>query len=487
MKRTKLRLSLFFLMLSIVLMQGGSAFASSAADSETDLLKYLNTPWTGDLDGMRNRRYIRVLVTYSRTNFFLDGAATRGITTEAFKAFEDWLNVRLKSKAYPIHVAFVPVKREELLLALETGRGDIAAANLSITQDREKQVDFSEPWASNVNEVVVTGPGSPPLATVDDLAGQTVYVRRSSSYFESLQTLNARFAAEGRDAVIIKEADENLESEDIMEMVGAELLPLTVVDKYRADLWAKIIPNITIRSDLNIAEGRRIAWAMRKQSPQLLELVNEFVTSFRQTKDYTYLTRKYFSKSGYLRNATATEDMKRFNSAVTYFKKYGDKYDLDYLLVAAQAYQESRIDQKARSSRGAVGVMQLLPGTAAGPPISLPKINELETNIHAGVKYHRHIINTYFKDPAISPVDRMLFAFAAYNAGPGNVAKMLRLTKDMGLDPNRWFSNVEIAAGKVTGQETVRYVGNIYKYYVAYRLVVERAKERERVKNSMEL
>lgn len=452
---------------------------------EAALFKYLNTPWAGDLEGMRMRRYIRILVTYSRTNYYLDGAVTKGFTAEVAQAFEKWLNRHLKTGKYPIHVACIPVRRDELFSALNAGRGDIAAASLSITPEREKLVVFSAPWVTDVREVVVTGPESPALASIDDLSGQDVYVRRSSSYFETLEALNARFAAQGRPAVKIRLADEDLESEDIMEMVGAGLLPLTVVDGYRARLWGEVLPGIRVRDDLVAAQGQRLAWAMRKDSPELQSLVNAFVKSYLTSRDLAFLGRKYFGKSGYLRNPKASEDMRRFNEAVRYFRKYGRQYDLDFLLLAAQGYQESRLDQGAVSPAGAVGVMQLLPSTAAGSPIYLPNIRHLETNIHAGAKYYRYLIDRYYNDPAISPLNRLLFAFAGYNAGPGNMARMRRLTKDMGLDPNRWFANVEVAAGRVTGQETVRYVGNIYKYYLAYRMVVEREEERERARHRL--
>lgn len=453
-------------------------------NAELELIRHLNQPWIGDLDGMRERRYVRVLVTYSRTNFYLDGAETKGLTAETFKAFEKWVNKRLGTRKHPIHVAFIPVRRDELLSALRSGIGDIATGGLSITAERELDVDFTEPWVSDVREVVVAGPDSPALTRLEDLSGQSVAVRRSSSYRESLTALNLRLAAMGREPARIIDVDENLESEDIMEMVGAGVLPLTVVDQYRADLWAGVLPGVRVRGDLTVAEGQRIAWAVRKESPLLRGLLNEFVRHYKSTRDFSYIGRKYFAKAGYLRNPAASEDRRRFNGAVQFFRKYGSRYDLDYLLLAAQGYQESRLDQGARSPRGAVGVMQLLPSTAASAPINLPNIKDLETNIHAGVKYHHHITNTYFRDPALTPVNRMLFAFAAYNAGPGNVAKMRRLAATMGLDPNQWFANVEVAAGKVTGQETIRYVGNIYKYYVAYRMMLDRAEEHSRSKRS---
>lgn len=469
----------------------GQAWAEDAGPPDEEerreavLFKYLNTPWIGDLEGMRQRRYIRVLVTYSRTNYYLDGAATKGFTADLAKAFEKWLNKRLKTGKYPIHVAFIPVGRDELLSSLNSGRGDIAAASLTVTPEREKLVAFSSPWATDVREVVVTGPESPQLESIEDLSGQDVYVRHSSSYYETLERLNIRLTEQGRPLVNIRLADEDLESEDIMEMVGAGILPLTVVDRYRARLWSEVLPGVQVREDLVAAQGQRLAWAMRQDNIELQALVNEFVKSFRSSADLAYMGRKYFGRSGYLRNPKASEDMRRFNEAVRFFRKYGRQYDLDFLLLAAQGYQESRLDQGAVSPAGALGVMQLLPSTAAGPPINLPNIRQLETNIHAGAKYYRHLIDKYYDDPAISPLNRLLFAFAGYNAGPGNMERMRRLAKDMGLDPNRWFANVEVAAGKVTGQETVRYVGNIYKYFLAYRMVMEREEERERARHRL--
>jgi membrane-bound lytic murein transglycosylase MltF len=335
-------------------------------------------------------------------------------------------------------VACIPVRRDELLSALNAGRGDIAAASLSITPGREEIVAFSDPWTSDVREVVVTGPESPELRSIEDLAGQDVYVRPSSSYYDSLEVLNARFKAQGLPPVHVHSVDESLESEDIMEMVGAGLLPLTVVDRYRARLWSEVLPDIRVRDDLEVAQGQRLAWAVRKDNPQLQGLINEFVKSYRSSKDRAFLERKYFVKSGYLRNANASEDLRRFEAAVKYFRSYGRQYDLDFLLLAAQGYQESRLDQDALSPAGAVGVMQLLPSTAAGAPIYLPNIRYLGTNIHAGAKYYRYLIDRYFNDPAISPQNRLLFAFAGYNAGPGNMARMRRLARDMGLDPNQW-------------------------------------------------
>jgi membrane-bound lytic murein transglycosylase MltF len=166
---------------------------------------------------------------------------------------------------------------------------------------------------------------------------------------------------------------------------------------------------------------------------------------------------------------------------VEFFKHYAEQYDFDYLIMAAQAYQESGLDQSKKSHAGAIGVMQLLPSTAADRNVNISEIQKLENNIHAGTKYMRFIINRYFKDEPMDDVNKMLFAFAAYNAGPAKVIKLRKKTAAMGLNPNLWFHNVEVAAAKVIGRETVQYVSNIYKYYLAYRMVTEQIARKQKL------
>lgn len=473
----RILLAVLCAVLAVPLLGGGARAFTPGDPKFQTLLK----PWYGDLDGMVQRRFIRVLVAHSRTNYFLDGARQKGATFEGMEVFKEWLNKQL-GPGKRVEMIYIPMRRDELFKAMAEGRGDILAASLTVTPEREALVDFTEPWQENASEFLVTGPAAPTLRSLDDLSGQEVWVRRSSSYFESLTEINKQLAAKGLKPVRIREADENLEGEDILEMVSAGIMPMTVLDDYRAAVWAKVLPGLRVREDIPVAQGRHLAPAVRKNCPQLKALLDRCVLAQRQGATPAHLSKTYFHSTEYLRDPTASEDMQRFNQAVGLFQRYGDKYDLDYLLIAAQGYQESHLDQAARSPRGAVGVMQLLPSTAASAPVNIPDITKLDRNIEAGVKYHRHLIDTFFNDPTVLPQDRMLMAFAAYNAGPGNVNKMRRLAKDMGFDPNRWFANVEVAAGRVTGQETVRYVSNIFKYYVAYKLVMERKAEIDEAK-----
>jgi membrane-bound lytic murein transglycosylase MltF len=165
--------------------------------------------------------------------------------------------------------------------------------------------------------------------------------------------------------------------------------------------------------------------------------------------------------------------MKKFQANVELFKKYAGQYDFDVLMIAAQAYQESLLDQSKRNPSGAVGIMQVIPKYAAAPPINIPNVGTVDPNIHAGVKMLRNIEDTYFNDPGIDRMNKTLFVFASYNAGPSRVAQLRKKAASMGLDQNVWFGNVELVAAQSIGQETVTYVSNIYKYYVAYTLAAE--------------
>ena len=262
-------------------------------------------------------------------------------------------------------------------------------------------------------------------------------------------------------------------------MVNAGLLPMIIVDSHKARFWSQIFPNITVHEDLAVRTGGEIAWAFRKNSPQLAEVINAFVAKNKQgTLLGNVVLNRYLKNTVWARNAISDEDRGRFASMVGIFKKYGEQYDFDYLMLTALAYQESRLDQSVRSKAGAVGVMQLLPSTAADPIVGIPDITKLENNIHAGTKYLRFIRDRYFSDPAIDPLNQTLFTFAAYNAGPARIQGLREEASQTGLDANRWFGNVEHVAAKRIGRETVQYVSNIAKYWIAYKLATRQMEMR---------
>ena len=449
---------------------------------ETDLLQSLRQvpSWTGDVDGMVARRVIRVLLVPNRTNYFLDGAVQRGVTYDTMVEFEKFINRRLGQRKQKIYIVMLPVTRDQLMPALLSGLGDVVAANLTITDERRKQVEFSKPFLSDVGELVVTGPAAPAISSLDDLSGQEVWVRTSSSFHESLVSLNTRLGSEGKSPVVIRAADEHLETEDLLEMVNAGIIGITIADSHIAGFWAQVFEDITVHDDLAVRAGGQIAWMFRKNSPKLAQEVNAFAAKFRKgTLMGNILFTKYLQNTQWVRNAASGKDLKRFDGTVDFFRKYSEQYNFDYLMMVAQGYQESQLNQSVRSSAGAVGIMQLLPSTAADPAVGIKNIHEAEPNVHAGIKYMRWIVDNYFDDEDLDPREQTLFAFASYNAGPNRIRNLRRKAEARGLNPDIWLDNVELIAAEEIGRETVQYVSNIYKYYIAYTLIAEQRARRQ--------
>ncbi|MGS3144006.1 transporter substrate-binding domain-containing protein [Aeromonas sanarellii] len=449
----------------------------------------LAKPMLGDLDAMLERRTIRVLTTYNKTGYFINKGVQRGVTYDAFMQVEKRLNEQLrKQKAIKrhlkVHFVFIPVAREALLTSLIEGKGDIAAANLTITDKRKKQgVVFSDPLLENVRELLVSGPDSPKVESAADLGGKTIFVRPSSSYFESLMAYNQARKAAGEPLIDIQPASEVLEDEDLVEMVNAGLLPFIVMDEHKARFWQKIFPKITIHDTPVFREGGIIAWAVRQDSPKLLAMLNEQIKAIRGKATGEDILARYLKQNKFVKSAAAEAERKKFLQVVELFREYGEKYDVDWLLVVAQGYQESALNHKARSHVGAIGIMQIMPATGKG--LKVGDIRQLEPNIHGGVKYMRWMIDHYYADEPMTALDKALFSFASYNAGPARVARLRTEAKKRGLDPNVWFHNVEYVAAEKIGAETVTYVGNIYKYYIAYKLVMEQMQLRQQASETL--
>ncbi len=453
------------------------------ADGTLDLdVGLISRPWSGDFDGMVERRRIRILAPHSRTLYMVDKGVPHGIVHEIAVMLEQTLNKQLKtSSANRLHVVVVPTPRDALYESLVQGRGDVIVAGITVTPEFEKFVDFTVPTKTNVREIVVTGPGAPPMATLDDLAGQEVTVREGSVQFESVSKLSESFKRQRKSPVRVRKVPSLLEDEDILEMVSAGLAKIAVVNDFYAEFWEQVLPDIRLHPDIILRDDGALAWAVRKNSPKLLATLNPIVEAHREgTLFGNMLLRKYLSEASTVKNATSEAELKRFNDLVSIFRKYGERYSVDYLLMMAQGYQESRLNQGMRSRVGAVGVMQVMPAT--GKELNVGDITKLEPNIEAGVKYMRFMVDQYFKDEPMDDLNKALFAFAAYNAGPSRIQKLRKDAAARGLDPNVWFNNVEREAARQAGRETVSYVSNIYKYYIAYTLVLQVQEEKAKAR-----
>lgn len=464
-----------------------STAAAQGADVSHPLDAHLTERYTGDLGTLRERKYIRVLTAYNRTNFFLENGRLHGFEYALLQAFQKHLNKSVSRKELRIILEFIPVSRGRLIPDLVDGYGDIAAAGLTVTPGREERIDFTDPYLTGIDEVLVMHSSLPPVHDAVDLSGQRILVHPSSSYHDSLLTLNRQLERQGKPAVRIIRADENLETEDILELVNSGAVGRTVCDSHIADLWADILPDIRVYRDVTLRRDASIGWAVRETNPALKASLNRFIESHRKgTRLGNIYFERYYENTTWIKNPMDSGAGKRLAALTPLFKKYAARYGFDWLMIAAMAYQESGFDQKKTSPRGAVGIMQIRPETAADPKVGIRDVTTVENNIHAAVKYLDFLRKRYFSDAAVLPRNQVRFSLAAYNAGPVKIRKARELAAKMRLDPNQWFRNVEVAMLKIVGQETVRYVSNVNKYYVIYSYSVERLGKREAAMKRLE-
>ncbi len=456
------------------------------ADSEPAALAFssdqLAQPLLGDLDAMLARRTIRVLTTYNKTGYFIYKGVQRGVTYDAFIEVEKRLNEQLRKQKslkrhLKLHLVFIPVAREALLEALIAGKGDIAAANLTITERRKLQgVLFTDPLLENVRELLISGQppprwrappiwpanGSmcaPPPATSRASRPTTRRARRRESRLSTSNPPRRRWR---------------------MKIWWRWSMPACCP----SSLWTSTRPgsgrrssppSASMNSRCSAKGGHRLGGAQGE--PQLLAMLNEQIAALRGKHSGDAILARYLKQNKFVKSAAADAERQKFLQVVDLFREYGEKYEVDWLLMAAQGYQESALNHKARSHVGAIGIMQIMPATGKG--LKVGDIRQLEPNIHGGVKYMRWMIDHYYADEPMTALDKALFSFASYNAGPARVARLRNEAKRRGLDPNVWFHNVEYVAAEKIGPETVTYVGNIYKYYIAYKLVMEQLQRRQ--------
>ena len=444
----------------------------------------LLTPFTGDFDELGKRRVVRIGVTFNRTFYFVDKGVQRGIAYEYGQLMEARLNKHFRTGiSDKIHVIFLPLPRELLVPALIDGKVDLVAAQVPVTPEIQKHVAFSDPTRMNVKQILVTGPGvaPPAITSIEHLSGREVFARDFGGYSQSLLALNETFKTQARPPVTIREAPPGLEDDDLLEMVNAGLIPAVVVDDYLAVFWKRVFRKLQVHDSIVLRTGGTLAVAVRKNNPQLLAALNTFMGKYGLGTAFgDRMQREYLVNARYVNSATSPQERRSFLAVVALFRKYSERYKVDFLLMAAQGYQESRLHQWARSPVGAIGVMQIMPAT--GKLLKVGDITELEPNIHAGVKHMRSLRDANFGNEPMDDLNKALFTFAAYNAGGGRVRQLRREAEQRGLNPNIWFGNVEQIASERIGRETVTYVANIFKYYIAYRLVVEENERRAAAK-----
>lgn len=436
------------------------------------------TPYTGGLKTIEKKKVIRVLVAVDLGFYYIEDGQPKGILAELLYHMEKYF----KKNKVKINIQIIPVNRDELIPYLMEGYGDVIVANLTVTDSRKKEISFTHPILKDISEFVINNISSPPINSLEDLSGQRIWVRKSSSYYSSLLKVNKALKKENLPEAIIEVIDETIQDFEVVEMVNLGLINATVLDSHKTKIWQSKMQNIQINRDYPIREDSEIAWAIRKKSPKLLVLMNKYIKTVKSgTLLGNIIHDRYLEKQKWLNKFLSPEKMDKVRALSDTFYEYSTQYDMNYLMTIAQGYQESGLDQSKISNKGAVGIMQVLPSTAKDRAVNITDIYNARNNIHAGIKYMAYLRKHFFSGSGIDHDNQVYLSLAAYNAGPGNMRKMRRYAERGGYDPDVWFNNVEIVTRRYIGLEPVKYVRNIARYYIIYKQLAELNEQRQEI------
>ncbi|WP_317987888.1 MltF family protein [Hyalangium gracile] len=451
----------------------GLKLALDSFITEHVLTEYASERFTGDLAAIRKRGVLRVLTRNNPITYFLHRGEQYGFDFELARAAAEEMGVRLE--------IVVPPSRDLLIPWLNEGRGDVIAASLTVTPERSAEVAFSRPYLF-VEEVLVQRASGPKLASLAELKGQKIHVRASSSYHSTLLALQKTHGP-----FEIVQEPEDLETEALLDRVAEGEIPFTVADShlltaeqsYRDGLEAAF--PLPVEGAPASKEGSRgIAFAVRKDATKLRGFLDGFVKKMYRGTLYNMWRKRYFENSRRVTEAKVerVEVSGTLSPYDSIFQSYSSRYGMDWRLMAAQAYQESRFNPKLKSWVGAIGLFQVMPAT--GRQLGFRKLEDPDEGTHAGVMYMQQLVNRF--EPGIPFKHRLRFALASYNAGYGHVQDARRIAREKGWNPDKWFGHVEKAMlllerpqyyrraryGYCRGSEPVKYVSEIQNRYVSY-------------------
>ncbi len=444
----------------------------------------INEAFIGDLQSIRERRILRVLVSYNRTNFFHTIKGQRGLEHDLIKAYEKYLNRGPRKERYKTHVIFLTHPFKDLFSELLSGHGDLIASGLTITPERAFLFDFTTPYIKDVKEILVSNNNATNITRLEDLSNQQIIVVANSSYIIHIEQMNQALGRLGLPGIEIVQANPILEAEDLLEMVNAGLFDYTVVDDHIAHIYQHIYSNLNVHNNIIFHHGGQIAWALNKNLPNLKNSLNTFINTYAKPGKFlgNSIFQKYYKNPFWIKEPLSLTALDEIPCLQYYFEKYAEFYDFDWFLIASLAYQESRFQQHLVSKANAQGIMQIKRSTARSKVVDIPDIQNLEDNIHAGIKYLAFIRDYYFNKPEYSKEDQINFSLAAYNAGPGRIRKLQREAEALGLNPNKWFYNVEALAREEIGHETVDYVTQIQKRMIGLKASMNLSKDKNQLK-----
>ncbi len=441
--------------------------------------------WLGDLDGILERGQLRVLIPFSRTFFFQEKGKDLGLSTEILKLYEQFLNDQVVLGDKKMELIFLPTPQERLLDDLLAGKGDVIAADIAPQLTQKQGVKIISPVALEIQEILVTGSNASQFKSIFNLSGQQITVRESSSYAASLQKLNNTLTSIGRKPVKIQFAAPFLQDEDLLEMTGIGLLPMTVIDNHVGEFWSNVLHGVTLHKKIALRTAKELTWLIRADNLLLEESIRYFKENNYLPQDgHQGLTDYYRKKGEGLKNNLELAALERYQSTLPLFEKYGKKYRFPPLLLAALAFQRSGLNP-AFDKNGAVGVMGLDPSAPLqeGLEINLKKIRKTAYNIHAAARHLRFLADHYFASPKLGTLDRNLMAFAAYTASPEQIIAARKKAALAGFNPDLWFNHTETALLSDELEENkniARSVRNIYKYSKIYEYLSTQDKGQDR-------
>lgn len=420
------------------------------------------------------KRNIKILVVPEHGFYSIDNGKPVGITAELIFNFRHYVE-KIDGN---INVQVIPVERDKIMSSLISEKGDIAAANLTITSARKEDVLFSEPIISDVKEILVSNQDFPYLKSPQQLSGQTVWVRENSSHIETIRSLNAELYSLGIEPVHLKFIDRNYRDHQVVQMVMSGSIGLMVLDEHKAKMLLEHYESLRLHTRATLRDNAKLGWAFNTNDKASKALVDNFVLGIQKgTLTGNVIYNRYIKNDELIGELIEQGSLIELSSVPALFEHYGKQYGFDPLLLKSVSYQESRFNNETTSHAGAVGIMQVLPATAKDRYINIQDVQNIKDNIHAGAKYLRFIKSRYFNNNELPFSEQVNFTLAAYNAGPAKIRRMRRLAEQYGLDRNKWFGNVELMARKYIGEETFDYVRNVNYYYAIYRGVenIERA------------
>jgi membrane-bound lytic murein transglycosylase MltF len=447
-----------------------SPFPAQARVGSTEHWKQERT--VRDLSAIRTAGVLRVLVNQNRNSSGELNGKSIGVEYRRLSAFEHYLNGQSK-KGQPLKVVFIPKPKDELLAALERGEGDIAAPGELFSGPIGAKVVRSNPLMANTALVIVSRAGQRRYTRLDQLSGRRLTLPAGSAAEPALRELNAQLVKRKLKPVELEWVDPSLGVEDVLEMISAGIFSLTVVEQPIAERWAKVLPKLHVERRLVVAKQQDMTWFVRRDTPELRKVVNGFLADYRLPAGSDVAFQKAYKGSTKVRNPLGADDHQRLTEVRSVLKRYADTYNLDWLTLAAMAYKESGLDGTAKGSGGATGLMQITPSAARS--VGVKNIRTVDGNVQAAARYMAKLRRQFFSSRKLDERERRAFVLAAYNLGPERVQRLRAEAKRQGLNPNKWFFQVERIASEEHGMGVVNYVSSVNKYYLAY------ARERDRL------